>query len=73
MYVKELKPNNAERFVKKFEKDIEYGNKYFPELAKVYMLWSPIVKTSKEGSLYNQQKDIAEVKRMVYEKYNVNL
>lgn len=73
MYVKERIQNNVERFVKKFEKDIEYGNKYFPEFTKVYMLWSPIVKTSREGSLHNQQKDIEDVKRIISERHKVNL
>jgi hypothetical protein len=37
------------------------------------MLWSPIVKSSKEGSLYNQIADIEQIKKIVKEKYDVDL
>ena len=43
-YVKDGKSDNYERLVKKFNKDINYAQKAYPEYERVYMLWSPIVK-----------------------------
>lgn len=65
LYVKENHPNNIETFVKKFEKDIEYAKMYLPEFKKIFMLWSPIVKTSKEGSQHNQTNDIDQIKSKI--------
>ena len=61
------------RFVKKFEKDIRYAKTYFGEFKKEFMLWSPIVKNSNEGSIYNQMADIEQIKKIVKEKYDVEL
>jgi hypothetical protein len=72
-YVRERRPDNVNRFVKKFEKDIRYATTYFSEFKKEFMLWSPIVKSSKEGSIYNQVADIEQIKRIVKEKYGVEL
>ena len=73
LYVKENRPNNIERFVKKFEKDIEYAKMYLPEFKKIFMLWSPIVKTSKEGPQHNQMNDIDQIKNTVKETCGVDL
>lgn len=72
-YVRERRPDNVNRFVKKFEKDIRYATTYFSEFKKEFMLWSPIVKSSKEGSIYNQIADIEQIKKTVKEKYDVEL
>jgi hypothetical protein len=72
-YVKERRPNNIERFIKKFEKDIEYANRYFSEFNKVFMLWSPIVRTAKERSLYNQINHIREIQKILKEKFAIDL
>ena len=72
-YVKNNRPDNVERFVKKFEKDVEYAKGYLPEFAKVFMLWSPIVRTAKDDSLYNQMNDIDQIKDIVKERLQVNL
>lgn len=75
MYVNQkLKtPDNVDRFVKKFTKNIEYANKYFPEYKKRFMLWSPIVKNQKTGAKFNQTNDIEEIKRQLLEKFNVQI
>ena len=53
-YVKDKRPNNINKLTEKFGRDIEYANKYFADYEKHFMLWSPVVKGGKEGSLYNQ-------------------
>ena len=72
-YTKERRPDNINRFVRKFEKDIKYGEKYLAEFTKVYMLWSPIVKTGREGSKYNQLNDIKSIQKLIREQFNVDL
>lgn len=37
------------------------------------MLWSPIVRTSREGSRHNQMNDIQQIKNILKEKFEVNL
>jgi len=53
-YVKDKRPNNINKLTEMFGRDIEYANKYFADYEKHFMLWSPVVKGGKEGSLYNQ-------------------
>lgn len=66
-------PDNIGRFVKKFTKNINYANKYFSEYEKRFMLWSPIVKNQKTGAKFNQTDDITEIKRQMFEKYQVEI
>lgn len=75
MYVnpKEKCPDNVGRFVKKFTKNIDYANKYFSEYEKRFMLWSPIIKNQKTGAKFNQTDDITEIKRQMFEKYQVEI
>lgn len=47
-----------QRLVKKFNKDIDYAEKEFPDYKRVYMLWSPIVKAPNQ---------LAAVQKKVYE------
>lgn len=69
---KDKRPDNYERFVKKFEKDIFYTNRSFDDTyTKTYMLWSPIVKN--QSGKYNQLNDVTEVKKYLKEKHNVDL
>jgi hypothetical protein len=53
-YTKNSRPDTCDRLTAKFIKDIEYGNKYFRDYKKVFMLWSPIVKDSRGKKEYNQ-------------------
>jgi len=69
----EKRPNNINKLTAKFEKDINYVNKYFSDYEKIIMLWSPIVKNQKSGSKYNQLNDVLEIKKQIKEKYNVEL
>jgi len=66
-------PDNVNRFIKKFSKNIEYADKYFPEYEKHFQLWSPIVKDSREGSKHNQMRDIADIVDAMMEKFSVEI
>jgi hypothetical protein len=75
MYVnqKENTPDNVDRFVKKFTKNIDYANNYFPEYEKRFMLWSPIVKNQKTGAKFNQTNDIAKIKTKIRGDFQVEI
>jgi len=72
-YTKNNQPNNVDKLVEKFSKDIEYINKYFPEYEKHFMLWSPIVRDQKPGAKHNQMRDISKIVGTIKMKYNVEL
>jgi hypothetical protein len=74
-YVNQIKhiPNNINKLVDKFSKDIEYAGKYFPDYEKIAMLWCPIVRNQKSGSKHNQLNDVMEIKKIINEKYNIEL
>jgi hypothetical protein len=59
---KTKKVDNVGRFLKKFNKNIDYAEKYFSDYTKVYMLWSPIVKNQGVKAKHNQIKDVEEIK-----------
>jgi Holliday junction resolvase-like predicted endonuclease len=64
-YVKGTSPDTLERFLKKFNKDIDYAEKAFPDFDRRYMLWSPIVKSSGPTAKYDQMKAVEEVQRKI--------
>ncbi|MFH0887198.1 MAG: hypothetical protein V1843_03420, partial [bacterium] len=72
-YTKDNRPNNVNKIVDKFSKDIEYARKYFPEYEHHFMFWSPIVKNQSEGSKYNQVNDIQEIINQIKNKYSVDI
>ena len=72
-YVKNRQPNNVNKLTEKFSKDIEYANKYFPDYEKHFMLWSPIIKKSKETSKHNQINDLKEIQQNIFSKYGIDL
>lgn len=78
-YVKDGKSDNYERVVKKFNKDIDYAQKAFPDYKRVYMLWSPIVKAPNQlaavQKVYEElqsTRDI-EIQLIINEKYQLCL
>jgi hypothetical protein len=75
MYVnqKNNQTNNVSKLVEKFNKDIEYANKYLHDYKKVFMLWSPIVKSAVRSKSSSQMEDVLEVRRQLKEKYGVEL
>ena len=73
-YTKNNQPDNYNRFLKKFEKDITYANNRFDDsYEKTFMLWSPIVKNQKETAKHNQLNALKEVQKHIKDKYNVDL
>jgi len=74
-YTKNNQPNNVDKLVEKFSKDIDYIKKYFPECEyeQHFMLWSPIVKDQKPEAKHNQMRDISEIVETIKIKYNVEL
>lgn len=72
-YVRDRQPDNINRFIKKFEKDIDYAEKYFSDHKRIYMLWSPIVKDQKRGSKHNQLRDIQDIAKYLKTTRNVDI
>lgn len=72
-YVKNKAPDNVERFLKKFRKNIPYADKYFPEYEKHFMLWSPIVKNSGANAKNNQLKDVNAIKDRLKAEFDCDL
>jgi len=72
-YVKEKRSNNVQKLTEKLSRDIEYANKYFPDYERHIMLWSPIIKGSKEESKYNQEKDITQIGANIKAKYRFDI
>lgn len=60
-YVKGSRPDNVPRLTAKFRKDIKYIRKAFPQYEHVFMLWSPVVKNQRAGSMYNQVEDVRRI------------
>jgi Holliday junction resolvase-like predicted endonuclease len=73
-YTKDKQPNNVDNLTKKFEKDINYAEKYFSGFEKIFMLWTPIIVIpKKEDTKHNQLRDINEIVKNIKERCNVNL
>lgn len=73
LYVKGSQSNNVNKLTEKFSKDIDYANKYFSDYEKHFMLWSPIIKKSKETAKLNQIRDLEEIHQNLHSKYGINL
>ncbi|EMI44875.1 hypothetical protein [Rhodopirellula sp. SWK7] len=72
-YVKNKRPNNISKLTQKFSRDIEYVNRFFPDYEKHFMLWSPVVKTTRIGSIYNQMDHIAQIDANIQAEYGIHL
>lgn len=73
-YTKNGRPNNTNKLIEKFEKDIDYANKRFDKsYKKIFMFWSPIVRNQKAGSCNNQLESIIKVKEHLKNKLGVDL
>jgi hypothetical protein len=72
-YVKNKRPDNVDRFVRKFQKSIPYANTNFPDFEKHFMLWSPIVKNQGIKAKHNQLQDIHNIQKSLYAKCGVQI
>ena len=72
-YVKNARPDTADRLIKKFIKDIKYGSEAFPECQVDYMLWSPVVRQSGGKPEYNQFTHLKRVEDEVRARTGVKL
>lgn len=68
-YTKGNRPNNVDKLTEKFLRDIDYAKKYFKAYQHHrFMLWSPIVRKSKEHAKWDQERDLNIVKEQVFAK-----
>lgn len=72
-YVKNNHPDNVNRLVEKFNKDIQYGNTNFSGFEQIYMLWTPIAKNTGHKAKANPFRDLEDIKIQVKSKFNVDL
>jgi hypothetical protein len=66
-------PSNVTKLTEKFSKDIEYANKYFSGYTKQFMLWSPIVRKSRDNAKFNQAVDVEIIVANIQARYGVTL
>lgn len=72
-YNKDKRPNNVNKLVEKFSRDIEYAQKYLAKYEQIFMFWCPIVKNQKESAKYNQLDDLRQVQEIIKTKYGVEI
>ncbi len=72
-YVKNKQPDNVNRFVKKFTKNIKYAERYFGDYEKQFMLWSPIVKNQGPASKHNQLNDVTRIREILEKEFGYSL
>jgi hypothetical protein len=74
-YTKDKRPNNIQKLTDKFSRDIAYANKYFPEskYKRHFMLWSPVVKSRKSESLYNQLGHLSTIGSKIKDAHGVDI
>ncbi len=72
-YVKDAQPDTVARLIKKFNKDIDYAEKAFPDYTRVYMLWSPIVKASAPNAKHDQMKAVEEICTRIREERGIEI
>jgi Holliday junction resolvase-like predicted endonuclease len=75
MYVnpKTKQPDNVERLMKKFTKDIAYAKKYFADYQHVFMFWSPVVRESSPTAKHNQMADLADITSRVSNETGIDI
>jgi hypothetical protein len=71
-YVKNKRPDNIDRFITKFTKDIQYARSALPDYEHVFMLWSPIVKQGSNPQ-YDQMSHVQTIHARLQADFNVDL
>jgi transposase len=72
-YTHAKRPNNVKKLTEKFSRDIEYTRKYLPDFKAHYMLWSPVVKSRKSESLYDQTEHLKQVHKNIQDQFSEDL
>ena len=70
---KAKRPETSDRLVKKFVKDIDYGNEAFGDYAVTYMLWSPVVRRSDGNPANNQFEHMKKIAHEIKAKKGVDI
>ena len=73
LYTKGSSPNNVAKLTDKFSRDIEFARKYFPDYRQHFMLWSPIIRSSKADAVLNQERDLREIDANMKSKFKVEI
>ena len=74
LYTKNNQPDNVERFVKKFKKNIAYSDRNFKGYNKRFMLWTPIVRIPKSEMVkHNQLRDLSDIKNEIKKNTGIDI
>lgn len=60
-------PDNVDRFIKKFRKNIPYAEKYFSDFEMKFMIWSPVVRVAGSDAKHNPIADLDKVSDVLEE------
>lgn len=72
-YVKGNQPNNIGKLTDKFSRNIEYAKKYFHDYRQHFMLWTPIIKKSRDHAVLNQERDLKTINEQILSKHGVSI
>jgi hypothetical protein len=72
-YVRAARPDTADRLIKKFVKDIDYGRAAFDGYDVAYMLWSPVVHYSSGKAQYDQFAHLKQIGDEILHKMGVKI
>jgi len=72
-YTRDARPDNVERLAAKFRKDVAHVREGFPEYRHVFMLWSPVVRNQRAGSINNQLEDVQRVVELLRRELQVDI
>ncbi|KAB8333556.1 YraN family protein [Scytonema tolypothrichoides VB-61278] len=72
-YVKDARPDTEARLIKKFNKDIDYAERSFPDFTRIYMLWSPIVRDSAPHAKHDQMIAVGNVRTNIQQTRGVDI
>ena len=72
-YTYAKRPNNIKKLTEKFSRDIVYTRTYLSDFKAHYMLWSPVVKSRKNESEYDQMKHLEQVHKNIHQEFGESL
>jgi len=72
-YVTNRRPDDFNRFARKFDKSIPYARKYFSQYTIRPMIWSPVVRINRESAKYNTMSELNRFKKHIGSTYDLDL